>query len=223
MTGVGLVSPFGGDTDDFFARIMRGESAVTLYRHPALPTDLAQPVVHCASFNSEQIIGRTLSSVTDRYSQFGLAAAFSAWSDAGLSRTGTGSDDYGVSWGTGVGGALTYEKGYTDFFERGKRRMSPLTVALAMNNAAASNLAIAMSQLGHKVLLVDTDIRKGRLHECYHLSNEKGIGEYLTGHLRLDEVLQAADVPNLSFVTCGQSVIDSSQLLGSKRMSEFIQ
>ncbi len=144
VTGVGLVSPFGGDTDDFFARIMRGESAVTLYRHPTPSADLMQPAVRCASFNSEQTIGRALSSVTDRYSQLGLAAALSAWSDAGLARKGAGSDDYGVSWGTGVGGALTYEKGYSDFYERGKRRVSPLTVALAMNNAAASNLAITL-------------------------------------------------------------------------------
>ncbi len=144
VTGVGLVNPFGGDADDFFARIMRGESAVGLYRHPSSPSDLVQPAVRCQSFSSEQAIGRALSSVTDRYSQLGIAAAFSAWSDAGLSRTDSGSDSYGVSWGTGAGGALTYEKGYTDFFERGKRRMSPLSVVLAMNNAAASNIAIAL-------------------------------------------------------------------------------
>lgn len=144
VTGIGLVNPFGGDTEDFFERIMRGESAVRLYRHPASPDNLAQPAVRCASFNSEQAIGRALSSVTDRYSQFALASAFSAWSDAGLPRSGAGADDYGVFWGTGVGGALTYEKGYTNFFEHGKRLMSPLTVALAMNNAAASNIAIAL-------------------------------------------------------------------------------
>jgi len=123
---------------------MQGESAVTLYRHPTSQTDLSQPAACCTSFSPEQTLGRALTSATDRYSQFGLAAAFSAWRDAGLERTGAGSDDYGVSWGTGVGGALTYEQGYTDFFERGKRRMSPLTVALAMNNAAASNIAIAL-------------------------------------------------------------------------------
>lgn len=143
VTGVGLVNPFGGDTDDFFERIMRGESAVRLYRHPTSQTELVQPAVSCAAFSPEQAIGRALTSMTDRYSQLGLAAAFSAWADAGLER-GAGSDSYGVSWGTGVGGALTYEKGYTDFFERNKRRMSPLTVALAMNNAAASNIAIAL-------------------------------------------------------------------------------
>jgi 3-oxoacyl-[acyl-carrier-protein] synthase II len=100
--------------------------------------------VRCASFSPEQAIGRALTSSSDRYSQLGLAAAFAAWGDAGLKRPGAGSDDYGVSWGTGVGGALTYEKGYIDFYERGKQRMSPLSVALAMNNAAASNIAIAL-------------------------------------------------------------------------------
>lgn len=144
VTGIGLVNPFGGDTADFFDRIMNGESAVRLYRQPTSPDTLAQPAVYCETFNSEQSIGRALSSVTDRYSQLGLAAAFSAWGDAGLSREGNGADDYGVSWGTGVGGALTFEKGYTNFFERGKRLMSPLTVALAMNNAAASNIAISL-------------------------------------------------------------------------------
>ncbi len=144
VTGVGLVNPFGGDTDDFFSRIMHGESAVALYRHPASPDNLAQPAVRCASFSPEQEIGRALTSVTDRYSQFALAAAFAAWKNAGLERTGAGSDEYGVSWGTGGGGALTHEKSYTDFYERGKRRLSPLTITLAMNNAAASNVAIAL-------------------------------------------------------------------------------
>ncbi|NDU85050.1 MAG: beta-ketoacyl-[acyl-carrier-protein] synthase family protein [Ferrovum sp.] len=144
VTGIGLVSPFGGSTEDFFERLMGGESAVRLYRHPSSPDDLFQPAVCCASFSPEITIGRSLSSMTDRFSQLGLAAAFSAWSDAGFARIGAGADDFGVSWGTGAGGALTYEKGYLDFFERGKRRVSPLTVALAMHNAAASNIAIAL-------------------------------------------------------------------------------
>lgn len=126
VTGVGLVNPFGGDLDDFWIRLMRGESAVRLYRHPASPDTLAQPVVRCASFSPEQAIGRAMTSVTDRYSQLGIAAAFGAWDDAGLERNGPGRDDYGVSWGTGAGGTLTIEKGYADFYERGRRRMSPL-------------------------------------------------------------------------------------------------
>jgi 3-oxoacyl-[acyl-carrier-protein] synthase II len=144
VTGVGLVNPFGGDTEDFFARIMQGESAVSLYHHSSSSSPIAQPAVVCKLFNPDQAIGRSLSTLTDRYSQLGISAAFSAWDDAGLPRTGAGSDDYGVSWGTAVGGAQTIEKGYVDFYEHGKRRASPLSVVQVMSNAAASHIAILL-------------------------------------------------------------------------------
>lgn len=86
----------------------------------------------------------------------------------------------------------------------------------------SSNLSIVLSQLDHKVLLVDTDIRKGRIHEFYQLSNEKGLGQYLTENLSLESVIQKTDIPNVSFVTCGKSVIDPSHLMGSPRMTQFI-
>jgi 3-oxoacyl-[acyl-carrier-protein] synthase II len=105
---------------------------------------LVQPAVTCAQFDSEKSIGRAITHVTDRYSQLGVAAAFSAWDDAGLAREGAGSDEYGVSWGTGTGGMLTYEKGYGDMYLRGKQRVSPLSVPMAMNNAAASHIAMAL-------------------------------------------------------------------------------
>lgn len=144
VTGLGMVSPFGGDFDDFFARIMRGESAIRLYEHPTSPSRLVQPSVICSSFNAKEAIGHAIAHVTDRYSQLGVAAAFSAWDDAGLAREGAGSDEYGVSWGTGTGGMLTYEKGYGDIYLRGKQRVSPLSVPMAMNNAAASHIAMAL-------------------------------------------------------------------------------
>jgi 3-oxoacyl-[acyl-carrier-protein] synthase II len=144
VTGLGMVSPFGGDIDDFFERILGGESAVHLYEHPTSPSRLVQPAVICNQFDAEKMIGRAISHVTDRYSQLGLAAALSAWDDAGLARDGAGSDDYGVSWGTGAGGVLTYEKGYREIYLHSKQRVSPLSVPMAMNNAAASHIAMVL-------------------------------------------------------------------------------
>jgi 3-oxoacyl-[acyl-carrier-protein] synthase II len=144
VTGVGLVSPFGGDTADFFARAARGESAVRWYRHPLPQATLEQPAVICAEFEPEPLLGKQMTSVTDRFSQLGIAAAFAAWADAGLRRDSGGGADWGVSWGTGIGGALTLEKGYSDFYESGKLRASPLSVPMVMNNAAASHIAIAL-------------------------------------------------------------------------------
>ncbi|NSL56201.1 beta-ketoacyl-[acyl-carrier-protein] synthase family protein [Uliginosibacterium aquaticum] len=143
VTGVGLVNPFGGmDAQDFFARLMRGESAVRLHQHPASPAPLAQPAGVCTGFDAEAVLGRPLAAVTDRYAQLGVAAGFAAWDDAGMPRQGEERDEYGVSWGTGIGGTMSMEKGYNDFFVHGKDRAHPLSVVLVMNNAAASHLAI---------------------------------------------------------------------------------
>jgi 3-oxoacyl-[acyl-carrier-protein] synthase II len=144
VTGVGVVNPFGGDTDDFFERMLRGESAVRRYTHPSAPFPLVQPAVVCSDFDGERAVGRAISHVTDRFSQLGVAAAFSAWSDAGLPRDGGGSDEYGVAWSTGVGGMLTYEKAYGEIYLHGRQRVSPLSVPMAMNNAAASHIAMAL-------------------------------------------------------------------------------
>lgn len=87
----------------------------------------------------------------------------------------------------------------------------------------SSNLAIVLAQANLKVLYVDTDFRRGRLHDIYGLPNDKGLGEYLTEGLPLDQVARPTATPNLSVVTCGKSVIDSAQLLGSQRMAEFVR
>jgi len=87
----------------------------------------------------------------------------------------------------------------------------------------SSNLAIVLSQAGLKVLYVDTDFRRGRVHEIYGFLNDKGLGEYLAEGVSLDQVVRKTETPNLSVVTCGKSVIDSAQLLSSSRMKEFIQ
>jgi 3-oxoacyl-[acyl-carrier-protein] synthase II len=144
VTGLGIVSPFGGDTADFFARMLRGESAVRWYRHPLERSGIEGPAVHCPAFDAESVLGKQICSVTDRFSQLGIAAAFTAWKDAGLRREGDGSESYGVSWGTGIGGTMTMEKGYIEFYEQGKSRASPLSVPMVMNNAAASHIAIAL-------------------------------------------------------------------------------
>ncbi len=87
----------------------------------------------------------------------------------------------------------------------------------------SSNIAAVLAQANLKILFVDTDFRRGRVHDIYGFLNDKGLGEYLTEGLPLDQVVRKTDTANLSVVTCGKSVIDSAQLLSSQRMKEFIQ
>jgi 3-oxoacyl-[acyl-carrier-protein] synthase II len=152
ITGIGLVSPFGGNTEDFFARMLAGESCIRLYTTDDKPRPLCTPAVRCEQFDADKALGKALSSTMDRFAQLGFAAAREAWQHAGFSATDkSGKPDCGVSWGTALGGTLAYERGYRDLWQNGRERVSPLSVVLGMNNAASAHMAIQFG-LGNSCL-----------------------------------------------------------------------
>jgi 3-oxoacyl-[acyl-carrier-protein] synthase II len=156
VTGLGSVSPFGGDTADFFARIASGESCIRHYATDDRPRALSMPAVRCTGFDADAVLGKPLAGTMDRFSQLGMAAAFEAWEHAGLARDdkNTGKydfDGFGVSWGTALGGTLAYERGYRDLWQNGRERLSPLAVVLGMNNAASAHIAMQLG-LGNSCL-----------------------------------------------------------------------
>jgi 3-oxoacyl-[acyl-carrier-protein] synthase II len=152
ITGVGLVSPFGGDLEDFFARLLAGESCIRHYRTEDKPRPLDMPAVRCDRFDADAVLGKALSGTMDRYAQLGFAAARDAWCAAGFAGDDRSEkNDCGVAWGTALGGTLAYERGYRDLWQNGRERVSPLSVVLGMNNAASAHMAIQFG-LGNSCL-----------------------------------------------------------------------
>lgn len=85
------------------------------------------------------------------------------------------------------------------------------------------NLGIAMAQNGQRVLLIDADMRKSRLHGIFKKPNEKGLSGFLCGQVKFDDLIQKIDdIDNLSIVTAGPHPPNPSELLASHRMKEFI-
>ena len=171
ITGLGLVSPFGGDLADFWAHLLAGSSAVGFLQTDDAPRPLAMPFVSCQGFVPEAVLGRPLAGSMDRFTQLGAAAAFSAWEDAGLTRQATDEsrDTWGVSWGTALGGTLAYEKGYRDLWQNGRQRLSPLSLILGMNNAANAHISIQLGlggvSMSHTVACASSSIAIG---EAFH-------------------------------------------------------
>ena len=145
VTGIGAVSPFGGDAHHLFDCLLAGKSAVRLYAQDAVPRGISVPAVRCTDFDPDATLGRGLAHTMDRFSQLGTVAALAAWQDAGLPAAEPGGrDDAGVSWSSALGGTLTFEGGYKDLYLNRRERVSPLSVVLGMNNAAASHIAIKL-------------------------------------------------------------------------------
>lgn len=145
VTGVAIIDPQGGSTQDFFERTLVGQSSITFFQNDEQPKPIASPALHCAGFSAECTIGKALANSMDRYSQLGVAAVFDAWSMAGLSLDiEQANDRWGVSWGTALGGTHAYEHGLRDMWKNGKERLPPMSVVLGMNNACASHIAIRL-------------------------------------------------------------------------------
>ena len=89
----------------------------------------------------------------------------------------------------------------------------------------ASNLAIAFAKTKKKVLLIDCDMRLGRQHEIFGLSNKEGLSNLLaeskSGEYR--KYLQKTTVKNLSIITRGVVPPNPSELLDSSIMEELLE
>lgn len=92
----------------------------------------------------------------------------------------------------------------------------------------SANLAITFAQAGKKVILVDADMRKGRQHEVFELSNENGLSNYLISavgenKINLDDYIKQTLVENLYVITAGVVPPNPSELLTSQKMSDLIK
>jgi succinoglycan biosynthesis transport protein ExoP len=86
----------------------------------------------------------------------------------------------------------------------------------------AANLATVMAQSGSRVLIVDCDMRKPRIHEIFRISNVKGLSELLTNGGEGFSFIRKTKIPNLNLITCGQIPTNPSELISSKRMQGLL-
>lgn len=86
-----------------------------------------------------------------------------------------------------------------------------------------ANLSVAIARGGQQVLLVDADMRRGRMHELFRCSRSPGLSELLAGQATLEKVIQKTEVPGLWLVSCGEYPPYPAEMLGSAQMKSFLQ
>ena len=79
----------------------------------------------------------------------------------------------------------------------------------------AINTAIALSQTGAQVLILDTDMRKPRIHKIFNEENGVGLSNFLSGHADLESVIKKTEIPNLYYIPSGPIPPNPSELIGS--------
>ncbi|MBA3471207.1 MAG: polysaccharide biosynthesis tyrosine autokinase, partial [Herpetosiphonaceae bacterium] len=88
----------------------------------------------------------------------------------------------------------------------------------------AANLAVTMAQLGKRVILVDTDLRRPMVHEVFGILRTVGLTNYVAQqNYDLDDIIRPTHIENLSVVTSGVLPPNPSELLASKRMLSLMK
>ncbi|MDQ4121805.1 MAG: polysaccharide biosynthesis tyrosine autokinase [Acidobacteriota bacterium] len=90
----------------------------------------------------------------------------------------------------------------------------------------AVNTAISLAQTGAKVLIIDADMRRPRLHGIFQISNEHGLSSILSNQLDEDEILdiiQHDEESNLYLLPSGAVPPNPAELIGSDQMSRLLK
>jgi len=86
----------------------------------------------------------------------------------------------------------------------------------------ASNLAVAMAQAAQRVLLMDADMRRPRVHSLFGIAQEPGLSNVLVGNAKPSDAVRITSVPGLWAMPAGMIPPNPAELLGSKRFKEFL-
>jgi 3-oxoacyl-[acyl-carrier-protein] synthase II len=142
VTGIGIISPIGSGTEDFWRGLIEGRSGagpIKSFDASDLPVRIAAeiPEFDPTDYLSPREVGRT-----DRFTQLAVGAASMAWDEAGGSKLGASSERVGVIIGSGIGGLATIEREHNNLIKSGPRRVSPFMVPRLMANAAAGAVSM---------------------------------------------------------------------------------
>jgi len=86
----------------------------------------------------------------------------------------------------------------------------------------SANLSVSLAQAGQRVLHVDADMRRPRVHEIFEFSQEPGLSNLLVGDCKPSEaVRKVTGVPGLAVLPAGMIPPNPAELLGSKRFDEY--
>ncbi len=84
-------------------------------------------------------------------------------------------------------------------------------------------LGTTMAEGGKKVLVIDSDMRRPRLHKSLGVTRTVGLSSLIVGEQEIDDVIKTTDVPNLYCLPCGPQPANPAELLLSRRFEDVLE
>lgn len=107
----------------------------------------------------------------------------------------------------------------------GKIKVVQFTSTLASEGKSTfvSNLAYLLGQKNKKVVLLDLDLRKPKMHRVFNVANKDGLNDYLSGKIQYDQVIKHSEKFDFDFIVTGEKTTAVVNVLESAKMKELIQ
>lgn len=148
ITGTGIVSAIGMNTNDFWKNIVECRSGIDVY-DPTLSDQIRfKHGADIKQFDASAFIEKNELDMMDRFAQFAVVAAKEAASTAGISFNEENGNRSAVICGTSIGGVHAQENSYVELYRENKSRVHPFTIPRTMPNSAASNISMQMGITG---------------------------------------------------------------------------
>ena len=142
ITGLGAVTPIGLTAGESWQAVKNGVCGIGPITHYDPAAQKVKLAAEVKGFDPEALLGRQESKRMGRFTQFAVAAAREALSDAGFSAEQADPDRCGVILSSGIGGQAITETEHCRGLEKGFDRVSPFYVPTAICNMAAGQVAI---------------------------------------------------------------------------------
>ncbi|MDQ0337537.1 3-oxoacyl-[acyl-carrier-protein] synthase II [Caldalkalibacillus uzonensis] len=148
ITGCGVITSLGQDINSFWDNIVKGKSGVSKIESFDASEHATKIAAEVKDFNPEDYMDRRDIKRTDRFVQFGVAAAKLALKHAELTITEENAHDVGVYVGSGIGGLKTWEEQHKVMLNKGPKRVSPFFIPMMIANMASGVISIETGAKG---------------------------------------------------------------------------
>ncbi len=89
-------------------------------------------------------------------------------------------------------------------------------------STVVANISVGFAQIGSKVLVIDADLRKPRLHQFFNVSQLPGLSNYLVGLSPLEEIIKTTEHENLHIIPAGVLPPNPAELVSAEGMGNLL-
>ncbi len=103
-----------------------------------------------------------------------------------------------------------------------RRILVTSSIAREGKTSTTMRIAVSFAQMGRRVVVIDADLRRPRIHKIFGADNAVGLSSYLVGTADVDDLPNATEVPGLFCIWSGAATDHPAELMASERMESLL-